>query len=255
MNSSERHVLVLGAGGARGIGRGCAMRFLAAGYRVIVWDQRIEEPLPAGVTSAIVDVRDWNRLQELSSTLPSLHAAVNCIAIGTQTPIQRMSKVEWDDVIGVNLSGGFYAARWIHDALAAGRGTYVNLSSIFADSTFPNRVSYCVTKAALVTLTRCMAIEWARDGIRVVTVTPGLTKTGIQLDQIAAGIKDITPIVERTAQQRMVEVGEVANVIFQVTQPDFSAVTGANIFVDAGFDVLGGGFWGLDKKSWHEALP
>lgn len=155
------------------------------------------------------------------------------------------SKVDWDRIVSVNLNGAFYAARHAHPApLARGRGTYVNFSSIFAKITVPNRAAYCVTKASLVTLTRCMAIEWAPDGIRVLTISLGLTKTGTQMDQILAGEKNVQPLLERTAERRMVEREEVANVVFAICQWKFSGVTGSNITVDVGYDVPDGGFCG-----------
>lgn len=249
MTAPRKSALILGAGSRRGIGRACAERFAGEGYQVIIWDARIEGQLPEGWLAAKLDITDWERLEFVSRDLPDLSAAINCVAIGARTSILKTSKADWDRIVAVNLNGAFYAAHHIQPALARGRGTYVNFSSIFAENTFPNRAAYCVTKASLVTLTRCMAIEWAPDGIRVLTITPGLTKTGVQMDQILSGEKDVEPLLERTAERRMVEREEVANVVFAVCQRDFSGVTGANINVDVGYDVLGGGFWGLDRLS------
>jgi NAD(P)-dependent dehydrogenase (short-subunit alcohol dehydrogenase family) len=241
VTASGKSVLILGAGSRRGIGRACAARFAEAGYGVIVWDACIEGALPVTWESAELDITDWDRMKALSQGLPDLFAAINCISIGARSSITETAKADWDRIVSVNLNGAFYAARHIHPALARGRGTYVNLSSSLAESTFPNRAAFCVTKAALITLTRCMAIEWAAEGVRVMTITPGVTQSGAQVEQIASGEENVEPSVERAVDLRLIKREEVANAVFAACQLEFSAMSGANLNVDVGCDLPGGG--------------
>jgi NAD(P)-dependent dehydrogenase (short-subunit alcohol dehydrogenase family) len=250
--AAPRAALVVGAGTADGIGRAIVRRLLPD-YRVTIWDRTLEGAAPEGVEFAAVDVTDWDRLGTLAVALPPLSLAVNCVATATIDPAAQLTKEQWDKVVAVNLSGAFYLARWLHRPLAAANGVLVNISSVFAANTFPNRLSYTVTKAGLTTMTRCLAAEWAPDGIRVVTVTPGITATGAQLRAINLGAKDIDRLLERTAQRRLVDPSEVADVVCQVAQPGFSAVTGSEIVVDAGYNILGGGFWDLDTIAGDDA--
>lgn len=248
MSEARPTAVVFGGGTETGIGRACAQRFLDAGYEVRIWDRALEGRPPEGIAFDAVDVTDWEGLRRLAAELPPLSAAVNAAAIGAVGAVVDLGRAEWDRVVDVNLNGAFYAARWLHAPLRAGRGTLINLSSIFATSVFPNRAAYAVSKAAILTLSRCLAIEWAPDGIRVVAVSPGWTRTGPQIAAIESGTKNVEGMLARTAQRRMLEPAEIAAVVHRVCEPDFGAVTGCNVFVDGGFDALGGGFWGLDRE-------
>lgn len=249
---AKQTALVLGGGTQMGIGRACADRFLTAGYEVLIWDRGFEEPLPGDAVCDEVDITDWHGVANRARGLPPLSAAVNAVAIGAVGSVVETSREEWDHVVDVNLNGAFYAAHWLYEALRAGRGTLINLSSIFATSVFPHRAVYAATKAAILALSQCLAIEWAPDGIRVLAVSPGWTRTGVQLAAIESGAKDVDRMLERTAQRRMLETAEVAAVVFRLAQPEFGAVTGSNVFVDGGFHALGGGFWGLDRQATEE---
>lgn len=229
-------VLITGAGS--GIGSACVERFLAEGWRVFGWDRAPGSDQRVEWTS--VDVTDWDAIGRHSVGLPPLGAVINCAGIGNREPAIELTKEEWDKVIAVNLSGSFYVARWIFPQLCAGRGVLVNISSITGLSGFRNRSVYSATKAAIISLTKHLAIEWSEFGVRVVTVSPGFTRTPLVDKGVREGKTAIDDIIRHTPQRRLIEPSELAAGIFRLVGPDFSALTGSNVLLDGGFDALSG---------------
>ena len=233
-----RPATVLITGAAGGIGRVCAERFLAAGWRALGWDVTATD-VPQ-VQMAQIDVSDPLATAEAGRGMPPLSAVVCASGVSSRRAVLDLDAEEWNRILAVNLSGCFHAARATFDALRAGRGTLILLGSIAATAGFADRSAYSVSKAGVLALTRCLAIEWAQHGIRVVSVSPTFTRTGMALEGLRAGQTNEAAIVDHTPQRRLVEPTEVAEVVFQVAQPGFSAVTGSEILVDAGFNALSG---------------
>ncbi len=229
-------VLITGAGS--GIGSACAERFLSEGWRVVGWD--LTPGSDARVEWHAADVTDWDGLGEVAALLPPLGAVINCAGIGNREPALALSKQEWDRVIAVNLSGSFYVARWVFPQLRAGHGVLVNIGSIVGTSGFTNRAAYAATKAAIIHLSKHLAIEWAEQGVRVITGSPGFTRTPMVAKGIHEGKTAIGDILRHTPLRRLVEPAELAASIWRLVGPDFSELTGANILLDGGFDALTG---------------
>jgi NAD(P)-dependent dehydrogenase (short-subunit alcohol dehydrogenase family) len=145
-------------------------------------------------------------------------------------------------VIGVNLSGAFYVARWVFPALERGGGALVNIASINATNTFRNRAAYNASKAGLLSLTQTLAVEWAPRGVRVLAVSPGFTRTSMMDQGIRAGRTNEQQIVGYTPQQRILRPEEIASAIVRLVGDDFSGLTGSNVLIDGGFDAWGGRF-------------
>lgn len=228
---------VLVTGAASGIGAASAARFRAEGWRVIGWD--IEEP--AGVDEwTRVDVTDWDGLHAAAGSLPPLGCVVHCAGIAIRADAVDHAREDWDRVVSVNLNGSFYVAHAVHTALVRGGGLLVLLASVAGAVGLRHRAAYGSTKAAVRQLARTLAAEWAADGVRVVAVSPTFVRTPLVQAGIDAGRIDVAAIEALTPQARLLEPEEVASVIFRLAEPDFGAVTGAEIFVDGGFNAYGG---------------
>jgi NAD(P)-dependent dehydrogenase (short-subunit alcohol dehydrogenase family) len=225
-------------GAASGIGAACAERFLDEGWEVIGWDK--QPGSDERIAWYQVDVTDWDGLGRAAASLPPLGAVVNGAGIGSRASAMDLSKDEWDRVININLNGVFYVARWSFDALRRGQGVLFNMASITATSGFRERAPYSSTKAGILALTKVLAIEWAEYGVRVVAISPTFTRTPMLLEGIKAGRTSEEDIIRHTPQRRFLEPAEIASAIFRLAGPDFYAVTGSNILVDAGFDALSG---------------
>jgi NAD(P)-dependent dehydrogenase (short-subunit alcohol dehydrogenase family) len=237
---AARTALVTGAGS--GIGAACCERFLADGWDVVGWDLAAGED--ARIAWTEVDVSDWDAVAAAASSVPPLHAAVNCAAIARLTPILEMSRDDWDRTLAVNLSGAFYVSRWLHPALEAARGVLVQVASVNSKNTTRFRGPYNASKAGVVALTQALAVEWALGGssVRVFCVSPGITRTQQAWMRVEAGAISEEELLGRVPTRRWIEPAEVAAAIVALIGDDFSAVHGGNVFVDAGYDAWGGHF-------------
>lgn len=233
---TDRTVLITGA--SNGIGAACAERFLAEGWGVIGWDKQLGED--TRVAWHPLDVTDWEVVSKASESLPPLAAVINCAGIGFRKPVVDTTRDDWDRTIAVNLNGVFYVARWTFSALRAAQGVLVNIASITATNTFRDRSAYCASKAAVLSLTQCLAVEWADEGIRVLAVSPGFTSTPLLLQGVREGKTFEEDILRRTPQRRLIESSEIASAIFRLANDDFRALTGSNVFIDGGWDAYGG---------------
>lgn len=188
-----RCAVVTGAGG--GIGRQTAIRFAQAGADVVLAD-RAEDRL--GETAAEVarlgriatvvpmDVTQRSSVEELARTAVDSHGSidvwVNIAGILTYDLVVDTSDEELDRIIDVNVKGTFYgcaAAASVMIEQARGRGSIINVASSGMDLPYPTLAAYSMTKAAVASLTRTLAAEVGRHGIRVNTVAPGWVETGM----------------------------------------------------------------------------
>lgn len=229
-------VLVTGAAG--GIGAACAERFLRAGWTVYGWDlTNIAEPR---IRATRIDLTSWDDVHAAAPELPPLQALVNAVGVASREPAAALTREEWLRVIDANLNAPFFVVHACYTALREARGTIVNIASITASVGFRNRSVYSATKAAVVALTRNLALEWAPDGIRVIAVSPTFTRTPLVQKGIDEGKTNIDVLLERTPQHRLLEPDELAAVIFRLVSPDFAGLTGSEVVVDCGLGAFGG---------------
>ena len=148
----------------------------------------------------------------------------------------------WDNVISVDQRGTYLASVVFGKRMATRRnGSIVNIASIVASRSAPLH-AYAPAKAAVVSITECLAAEWGPAGIRVNAVSPGHTRTPALQAAIDEGERDVATLESNNALGRMVETVEVARAVAFLAGPDAAAITGANLPVDCGWLVTG---------SWH----
>jgi NAD(P)-dependent dehydrogenase (short-subunit alcohol dehydrogenase family) len=119
------------------------------------------------------------------------------------------------------------------------RGAIVNIGSIASVGGIPGRNAYCAAKAGVLGMTRALASEWARQGIRVNAVAPGYVKTALVAKLAKQGVIDGHAIARRTPMGRMAEPEEIAQSIAFLVSPQASYITGAVLPVDGGWTALG----------------
>jgi len=145
----------------------------------------------------------------------------------------------WDKTFDVNLKGPFEMTRqFAQRAFAAGRGgSVINVSSILGQVSSPMQGIYGMTKAALISMTKTMALELGQAGIRVNAIAPGVVDT-----KLAAAITSSPQLLERvkahTALQRVAQPSEVAGIIVFLASDEASYVTGHTYNVDGGYTVV-----------------
>ena len=103
---------------------------------------------------------------------------VNCAAIFDHQPAATMTLDAWERVLKVNLTGPFLCSQAAFPRMRSG-SIIVNIGSINGHRAIPTHANYAVSKAGLMMLTRCLAVEWARHGIRVISVSPGIVDTAM----------------------------------------------------------------------------
>ena len=233
---------VLITGAAMGLGQACADRFLTDGWTVLGWDVRPGDD--QRVLWTTVDVSDWDAVEAAAAEVPALQAVVNFAAIALLTPTLEMTREQWDRTIAINLNGAYYVSRHLFPALKAGQGVLVHVASVNSKNTTRYRAPYNCSKAGVVSLAQALAVEWAlaESGVRVVTVSPGLTRTAPAMERVQSGIIEEETLLGRVPLRRWIEPAEIAAAIIRLVGSEFSALHGSNVFLDAGYDAWGGHF-------------
>lgn len=244
--------VALVTGAASGIGRATAHELAARGARVAMLDidaAAVTEAAASVValghdaTPIAVDVADRAAVRaavEQAAGRGRLDVVVNC-AVNFLARGLDVTPDEWQRVLQVNVGGISNVVQEAHPFLAATAGAaVVNTSSISAHVAQPQRWTYNASKAAIVGLTRCMAMDLAPDGIRVNAVSPGWIWTP-EVSRAADGDRERwEPIWGRYhLLRRLGEPDEVAKAIAFLCSSDASFITGTELMVDGGYSAMG----------------
>jgi len=157
-------------GAAAGIGRATLQAFAAAGWEAIGLDRQPAEDLRDGARVEQVDVSAPEQVEayfaELRVSHQQLHALVNNTALPLDKPLIDITPEEWDEVQAINLRSVFLTSRSAFPLLKAVRGAIVNVSSAQALASSINLAAYSASKGGMLALTRAMALEFGREGVR-----------------------------------------------------------------------------------------
>jgi len=243
-----RVALVTGA--ASGIGRAIAARFVAEGAATLLAD--VNEA--AGMTAAEetrrqggrtrfvhVDVRcaaDCARAVDGAlAAFGALHILVNCAGVIRRSTVTELSEADWDLVMDVNAKSVFLMSRAAIPRLAVVRGTIVNIASGWGLAAGPRAAAYCASKAAVVLLTKAMAIDHGPQGIRVNCICPGDTDTPMlrsearQIGQLEA---EFLAEAARRPLRRIGRPEEIAGAAVFLASDAARFITGTTLVVDGG---------------------
>jgi 3-oxoacyl-[acyl-carrier protein] reductase len=237
--------VALVTGGARGIGWHTAERLLTDGWRVAVADLDpaggpAEASQASGLRILKLDVRDEaavrSTVEDVVAEWGRIDGLVTSAGVQRHSPFEDISAEDWSFVLSVNFSGVVVAMQAAAQHMLRQRsGAIVNISSVAGFRGAPGRAPYAATKAAIISVTKTAAVEWATRGVRVNAVAPGYVETDMVAEFVGSGRLDPKPILARTPQGRMAQPAEVASVIAFLLSDDASYVTGQILGVDGGF--------------------
>jgi NAD(P)-dependent dehydrogenase (short-subunit alcohol dehydrogenase family) len=240
----KRVVLVTGAAG--GIGRATVAVFHDEGWETVAVDRSAAGGFPSGVEFHQADVSDPAAVEGLARWLREktdrLDALVNNAAVQIVKPLISTTVEEWDAVMASNLRSIFLTAREAYPLLRAARGAIVNVSSVHAVATSVEIAAYAASKGGSLALTRAMALEFARDGVRVNAVLPGAVDTpmlhaGLMRGHVAGGTLEerMADLAGRTVMGRIGAPEEIARtILFLADSTQSSFMTGQSVIVDGG---------------------
>lgn len=243
---SGRTALV--TGGAKGIGRACAEALAAAGAKVIIAD--MDEAAGHATAQALggsfvrLNVTRKSEVDTVAAEITRQHGAldilVNNAGIVQNGPSEDVAMEDWQCVIDVNLNGVFYCAQAFgREMVKAGKGSIVSISSICGSVTvYPQpQAAYNASKAAVNLLTKSLAVEWAKKGVRVNAVAPGYTATELTL---AGRSKPewFETWMRMTPMGRLGEPKEIANAVLFLASDAASYITGTVLMVDGGYTAM-----------------
>jgi NAD(P)-dependent dehydrogenase (short-subunit alcohol dehydrogenase family) len=247
-----RDKVAIVTGGAAGIGRATAELFAAEGARVVIAD--LDESTGVETQAAITksggeaifvrtDVSLEEDAKELTRRTVAAYGRVDVLVNNAATFVLKgleASPSDWQRSLGVNVVGTAMVSRYAVEAMKkGGGGAIVNLGSISSFVAQPDFVTYSVTKAAIVQMTRNMALDLAQENIRVNCVCPGtiltrasqdhMERVGMTLEEFVA-VEGPKHLLNRIGTPR-----EVANAILFLASDDASFITGTHLMVDGGY--------------------
>jgi NAD(P)-dependent dehydrogenase (short-subunit alcohol dehydrogenase family) len=240
--------VALVTGAARGIGRACALALAAAGADVALGLRDVESA--SELVDAIASLgrralrlqMDITRRDEIARAVVEvvghfgrIDILVNNAGIGPPGPAEEVTEENFDRTLAVNLKGTFFVSQEVGRVMiAAGGGAIVNLSSQAGFVALPTESIYCMTKAAIAHLTKCLAVEWGPHHVRVNAVAPTFIKTP-GTEKWLANEAFRQGLLARIPLGHVGEPRDVAGAVVFLASPAASLVTGATLLIDGGW--------------------
>lgn len=241
--------VALVTGAARGLGRAISLALANAGADVALGLREVNadsglaaeirklgrKALPLQMDVSKID-QIFRAVDETVKEFGRIDILVNNAGIAPENPAEQVREEDFDSTLAVNLKGTFFASQ------AAGRvmirqkkGTIINMGSQAGFAALPTESIYCMTKAGIAHLTKCLAVEWGKHGITVNAVAPTFIRTP-GTEEYLSDPRHLVDTVERIAAlHRIGEPMEVAGTVVFLASPAASLITGETILIDGGW--------------------
>ena len=239
--------VALVTGASSGIGAAVAIEFADAGWQVMAAGR--DEDRLAEVADASEEISTWAGSLETSGDCDELVAdtidefgrldcLVNSAGMLMRGDATETDDDDWRDTLGLNLDVPFYLSRAAIPHLLDTAGSIVNLSSFWGLKAADRAVGYCASKGGLIMMSKAMALDHARDGVRINAICPG----GVDTPMLAQGAEDndrkvdefLAEVAEFSPNGRIAEPGEIASLVFYLASDAGRHITGTAIPIDGG---------------------
>jgi len=249
MKLKDKVAVITGSGS--GIGRACAIEFAKAGASVVVADINFQgaqetvlqiEALNGTAYAVKTDVSQPESVIQLVEVtikkFSKIDTLVNNAAIQINKTIEHTTFLEWNQQLSVNVGGIFLCSKYFLPYLRESKGSIVNMSSVNGFFVEPMCAGYCTTKAAIIGLTKAMAIDHGNEGLRVNCICPGYIDAGLAEGYFQSQPDPLKAREEAGKLHALWRIGkpeEVGRVAVFLASEDASFMTGASVVVDGGF--------------------
>lgn len=239
-------------GGTSGLGKSIALGLAEHGADVVPGGRRENlldetcreiENLGRLTLRQTADVTDRSSIQRLRDAIQSqlgrIDILVNAAGTTFRKPTLQVTDADWDGLFKTNLTGILHACQEFHEPLkASGAGRIINIASLGSYLAFHEVAAYCATKAAVLSLTRNLACEWAKDKICVNAIAPGVFPTELN-SHLLRGTKRGEEILQRTPMARFGNPDEIIGAAVLLASDGASFITGHCLAVDGGYLASG----------------
>lgn len=245
---SLENTYALITGGTKGIGRAAALEFLNLGARVCIVS-RTEEDIAEftkehknliGIKADMSLITEYGKIIDfIEAQFGKLDILVNNVGVNIRKKSVEYTPDEYDKIITTNLTSAFELSKLVYPYLKeSGKGNIVNVSSVAGEKHLRTGSIYGMTKAAMIQLTKNLAVEWAEDNIRVNAVSPWYIRTPLA----ETVLKDKTyyeEVISRTPLGKIGDPEDVASAIAYLCMPAAKFITGQCLSIDGGFTIYG----------------
>jgi len=241
--------VALVTGAARGLGRAISLALansgadVALGLRDVDCDAGLTEHIRKLGRRALPLQMDVSKTEQIYRAVDEVGFQFGCIdilvnnaGIAPENPAEMVREEDFDATLAVNLKGTFFASQAAARVMIQQKsGTIINMSSQAGFAALPTESVYCMTKAAIAHLTKCLAVEWGKHGIRVNAVAPTFIRTP-GTEEYLSDPRNLNDTVERIAAlHRVGEPMEVAGAVVFLASSAASLITGETLLIDGGW--------------------
>lgn len=234
---------------AQGIGRATALAFAAEGARVFATDlnlEKLSEIASDHISVARLDVLDAAAVRAMAETVGAVDVLFNCAGFVHQGTVLEVTEAEWDFAFNLNVRSMMRTIQaFLPGMVAKGAGCVINMASAASSiKGAPNRFVYGTTKAAVIGLTKSVASDFVKSGVRCNAICPGTVQSPSLDDRIAAGAAQFGSVeasraayVARQAMGRLGSAEEIAAMAVYLASDDAQFVTGQAMLIDGGWTL------------------
>ncbi len=238
-------------GGNQGIGLTLAKALAGVGAQVVIVNRRTPEGEAAAQTiqeeggSAIAipaDISQKKSVEEMVGKTLNLYGKidilVNNAGVIVRKPAEETEEKDWDSTMAINLKGLFFCCQAVgKQMMKQKKGKIINLSSVAATFGLKNRASYNASKAGVSQLTKSLALEWAKYGICVNAIGPGIIRTALNEAYIESDPIKKQKMIQKIPLERFGKPEDLSGIVVFLASPASDYLTGQTIYVDGGYAI------------------